>query len=267
MIPTWQISDFLSLFAILDKDNTHSGGIFEAVMIFPMRYFKTSRPTLGFPVLFRKWFYSLVCWCFTSCHLCDALLLMCCVCDLYLHPLCWFVPCNLPHSHSINLFSSLVLPAAAQIPHASLFLLSFYLFCILFWIHLPASWRNWKTSQQHPSAFVCVSAWHTSNLLLKFSITTFTQNEMRPQSEQPCDLYQNSMQLLHLSISTFLIIVGRWAGGCHSWDEGSQWRDSEVLDLIRTWGDTSLQAKPEVSDRRRSVFESKLRETPYDLHV
>ncbi|XP_056116089.1 uncharacterized protein LOC130091953 [Rhinichthys klamathensis goyatoka] len=38
-------------------------------------------------------------------------------------------------------------------------------------------------------------------------------------------------------------------------DGASQWRDSEVLDLINIWGDTSIQAKLEGSYRNRSVFE------------
>ena len=38
-------------------------------------------------------------------------------------------------------------------------------------------------------------------------------------------------------------------------DGVSQWRESEVLDLISIWGDTSIQAKLEGSYRNRSVFE------------
>lgn len=39
-------------------------------------------------------------------------------------------------------------------------------------------------------------------------------------------------------------------------DGASQWRESEVLDLISIWGDTSIQAKLEGSYRNRSVFEN-----------
>ena len=38
-------------------------------------------------------------------------------------------------------------------------------------------------------------------------------------------------------------------------DDASQWRESEVLDLISIWGDASIRAKLEGSYRNHSIFE------------
>lgn len=48
-------------------------------------------------------------------------------------------------------------------------------------------------------------------------------------------------------------------------DGASQWRESEVLDLISIWGDTSIQAKLEAYCNR-SVFEKIVNEMKEQGH-
>ncbi len=79
----------------------------------------------------------------------------------------------------------------------------------------------------------------------------------RPQSEQS---YWNSYDL-YITLEQH---SSQFCTGCHlektdmedSCDGGSQWRDSEVFDLINIWGGTAVKAKHEGSYCNRSVFEN-----------